>query len=187
MNVPHNVRALLVQYVAHTHTQDQVWCRAQLHCDAIKARILSPASRGLAGNQHHDCKTPSLCFYKHLKYILNIPLLRSLHILQGSSRMQYIAEEGSADSSLQAKWGSVQQEVSFAKALGVLPLGHRASNCLGNRLSGEIWGAGGGRACKCKGRGRQVIANNRGRVSRWQARGRGWKRWSTARTSEQKC
>ena len=41
-----NVRALLVQYVAHTHTQDQVWCRAQLHRDAIKARILSPASRG---------------------------------------------------------------------------------------------------------------------------------------------
>ena len=54
--------------------------------------------------------------------------------------MQYIAEEGSADSSLQAKWGSVQQEVSFAKALGVLPLGHRASNCLGNRLSGGNMG-----------------------------------------------
>ena len=181
-----NVRALLVQYVAHTHThtQDQVWCRAQLHRDAIKERILSPASRGLAGNQHHDCKPPSLCFYKHLRYVLNMPVkLRSIHILQDSSRMQYIAEEGCADSSLQAKWGSVQQEVSFAKALGVLPLGHRASNCLGNRLSGGNMGSG-GRACK--GRGRRVIANNRGRVSRWQARGRGRRRWSTAMTSEQK-
>ena len=54
--------------------------------------------------------------------------------------MQFIAEEGCADSSLQAKWGSVQQEVSFAKAPGVLPLGHRASNCLGNRLSGGNMG-----------------------------------------------
>ena len=166
-----NVRALLVQYVAHTHTQDQVWCRAELHCDAIKARILSPASRGLAGNQHHDCKPPSLCFYKHLRYVLNMPVkLRSIHILQDSSRMQYIAEEGCADSSLQAKWGSVQQEVSFAKALGVLPLGHRASNCLGNRLSGGNMGGwwkgvqrkGKAGNCKQQGASKQVAGKGEG-------------------------
>ena len=87
--------------------------------------------------------------------------------------MQYIAEEGCADSSLQAKWGSVQQEVSFAKALGVLPLGHRASNCLGNRLSGGnmgVWWWKGvqvqrkGKAgnCKQQGASKQVAGKGEG-------------------------
>ena len=84
--------------------------------------------------------------------------------------MQYIAEEGCADSSLQAKWGSVQQEVSFAKALRVLPLGHRASNCLGNRLSGGnmgVWWKGvqrKGKAgnCKQQGASKQVAGKGEG-------------------------
>ena len=108
-------------------------------------------------------------FYKHLRYVLNMLVkLRSIHILQDSSRMQYIAEEGCADSSLQVGFGAARSLIC------------KSTRCLATwaqslKLSGEpfvrgkygVWWKGvqrKGKAgnCKQQGASKQVAGKGEG-------------------------